>query len=236
MPDRTSSARPVLRTVTLAVDVVLLTPRGSELAVLLMSADGGKAGRVRDRWTLPSDAPRADEMLDEAAARVAREAVGATPSFLEQAAAVGGARRQVEGASNAPQVSIGYFGLVPDGGAGAQRAGEWIGLSELPALSARHREEIDLAVNAMRARVDQQPIAFRLLPPAFTLSELQAIYELLLGRRLHKASFRRSLHASALVEATDEWRSEGRGRPAQLFRYAPPRRKRVRRGIRFDLL
>jgi hypothetical protein len=88
----------------------------------------------------------------------------------------------------------------------------------------------------MRAQVDQQPIAFKLLPPAFTLSELQSVYELLLGRRLHKASFRRSLHASALVEATDEWRSEGRGRPAQLFRYAPPRRRRARRGIRFDLL
>ena len=88
----------------------------------------------------------------------------------------------------------------------------------------------------MRAQVDQQPIAFRLVPPTFTLSELQSVYELLLGRRLHKASFRRSLHASALVEATDEWRGEGRGRPAQLFRYAPPRRRRPRRGIRFDLL
>jgi hypothetical protein len=91
-------------------------------------------------------------------------------------------------------------------------------------------------MTTMRARVDQQPIAFRLLPPAFTLSELQSVYELLLGRRLHKASFRRSLHASSLVEATDEWRSEGRGRPAQLFRYAPPRRRRQRRGVRFDLL
>jgi hypothetical protein len=100
----------------------------------------------------------------------------------------------------------------------------------------RQREEIDASVAAMRARVDQQPIAFRLLSPAFTLSELQAVYELLLGRRLHKASFRRSLHAAAIVEATDEWRSEGRGRPAQLFRYAPPRRRRQRRGVRFDLL
>jgi 8-oxo-dGTP diphosphatase len=88
----------------------------------------------------------------------------------------------------------------------------------------------------MRASVDHQPIAFRLLPATFTLSELQAVYELLLGRRLHKASFRRALHASSLVEATDELRSEGRGRPAQLFRYAPPRRRRARRGIRFDLL
>ncbi|MDB4876509.1 MAG: family hydrolase [Gemmatimonadetes bacterium] len=224
MPDRTSSSRTTPRTVTLAIDVVLLTPRGSELAVLLAPGDVGKA-RGRERWTLPSDTLRGEESLDEAAARIARDAAGAAPSFLDQAATLGGA-----------QLTVTYFGLVPDAGGGARRSADWVGLSELPALGVRHREEIEVAMTAMRARVDQHPIAFRLLPAAFTLSELQAVYELLLGRRLHKASFRRSLHASALVEATDEWRSEGRGRPAQLFRYAPPRRRRQRRGIRFDLL
>ena len=118
----------------------------------------------------------------------------------------------------------------------AVRGATWTSVSDLPPLPARQREEIDSALAAIRARVDQQPIAFRLLPAAFTLTDLQSVYELLLGRRLHKASFRRSLHASALVEATDEWRGEGRGRPAQLFRYAPPRRRRQRRGVRFDLL
>jgi hypothetical protein len=43
------------------------------------------------------------------------------------------------------------------------------------------------------------------------------------------------LQASYLVEPTDEWRSEGRGRPAQLFRYAPRKRRGARRGVRFDL-
>src|SRR5437763_17050154 len=109
-------------------------------------------------------------------------------------------------------------------------------MSETAVLPARQSGVISMAISAWRARVDQQPIAFNLLPHTFTLSELQSVYELLLGRRLHKASFRRSLHASALVEATDEWRSEGRGRPAQLFRYTPPRRRRQRRGVRFDLL
>jgi 8-oxo-dGTP diphosphatase len=75
-----------------------------------------------------------------------------------------------------------------------------------------------------------------LLPATFTLSELQHMYELLLGRRLHKASFRRALAAAALVEPTDEWRSEGRGRPAQLYRFGPKKRRRGRRGVRFDLL
>lgn len=233
MPDRSSSARSAARGVTVSLDVVLFTARASELAVLLTPAVAGRArGNTRERWLLPSDTPRPDESLDEAAARVAREAIGAAPSMLEQAGAIGGGKRQNEG----PQVTIAYFGLVPDGNAAGKRVASWFGMSELPALSPRQRETVDAAVAAMRARVDQQPIAFRLLPPAFTLSELQGVYELLLGRRLHKASFRRSLHASALVEATDEWRSEGRGRPAQLFRYAPPRRRRQRRGIRFDLL
>jgi hypothetical protein len=80
------------------------------------------------------------------------------------------------------------------------------------------------------------PIAFRMLPVEFTLSELQQVYELLLGRRLHKASFRRALQGAYLVEPTDSWRSEGRGRPAQLFRYAPRKRRGVRRSVRFELL
>jgi 8-oxo-dGTP diphosphatase len=95
---------------------------------------------------------------------------------------------------------------------------------------------VDGALEAIRSRLDQSPIAFRLLPPTFTLSELQGTYEILLGRRLHKASFRRALQSAWLVEPTDEWRSEGRGRPAQLFRYAPRRRRANRRGVRFDML
>jgi 8-oxo-dGTP diphosphatase len=231
MPDRSSSTRTAPRGVTLAIDVVLFTPRGNELAVLLVPTDGTRT-RARDRWTLPSDALRSDESLDEAAARIAREALGSVPSFLDQSTALGGARRQSDGS----QVTVSYFGLVPDADGRTSENADWVGVSALPTLAVRQREEIDAAVKAMRTRVDQQPIAFRLLPAAFTLSELQVVYEILLGHRLHKASFRRSLHASALVEATDEWRSEGRGRPAQLFRYSPPRRRRVRRGIRFDLL
>jgi 8-oxo-dGTP diphosphatase len=231
MPDRPSSARTALRGVALAINVALFTPLGSELAVLLAPADGARA-RTRDRLTLPSDSLRADESLDDAAARFARDAAGSVPSFLDQAAALGGARRPADGS----QVTVVYFGLVPDAGSATAINGDWVGMSEVASLGARERGEIDAALTAMRALVDQQPIAFRLLPAAFTLSDLQAVYELLLGRRLHKASFRRSLHASALVVATDEWRSEGRGRPAQLFRYAPPRRRRQLRGIRFDLI
>ena len=228
MPVRSASARTAARSITLAVDVVLLARRRGELAVLLLSV-GGSRGRAHP--VLPSDGLRIDESLDDAAARVARSTLGAAPTFLDQAGAYGGARRQ----AGLTQVSVVYFGLVP-GDRDAGPNAEWSAFSRLPPVASRHRAGIDAALAAVRARVDQMPIAFRLLPPEFTLSDLQSTYELLLGRRLHKASFRRALHASGLVEATEEWRSEGRGRPAQLFRYTPPRRRRQHRGVRFDLL
>ena len=109
-------------------------------------------------------------------------------------------------------------------------------MADLPPLSPRQRAMVDAAVKTIQSRLDQAPIAFRLLPSTFTLSELQQMYELLLGKRLHKASFRRALQAAWLVEPTDEWRSEGRGRPAQLFRYLPKKRRRSHRGVRFDFL
>ncbi len=229
MPGRSTLARGIVRQLSVSVDVLAFTPRNGELAVALVRQS---ASRGRERWAVPTDALRTDESLDDAATRVARDALGGAPPFLEQIVTLGGARRSAE----SEQVTVVYLALVAESAASIRADMAWTTMSELPALAARHRDALEHARAAMRARLDQQPIAFRLLPATFTLSELQAMYELLLGRRLHKASFRRSLHASSLVEAIDEWRSEGRGRPAQLFRYAAPRRRRSRRSVRFDLL
>jgi 8-oxo-dGTP diphosphatase len=171
------------------------------------------------------------EGLEDAAARIAEGALGATPALLEQVGAFADARRHPGDAD----VSVGIVALTPQIEAALIGGAEWFSLAALPPLAPRHRAIVDRATTVVRQRVDQSPLAFRLLPPTFTLSDLQAIYELLLGRRLHKASFRRALQASYLVEPTDEWRSEGRGRPAQLFRYAPRKRRGLRRGVRFDL-
>jgi 8-oxo-dGTP diphosphatase len=223
----TSPMKAAVRRATLAVDVVVLSPRADALAVLLMRAPAGG----RERWSLPWDAPRPDEGLEEAAARIAESALGTAPAFFEQVGAISDGKRHPGDAD----VSIGIVALMPASEEPPAGDAEWFPLAALPSLAPRHRAIVERAAAVARQRVDQSPLAFRLLPPTFTLSELQAVYELLLGRRLHKASFRRALQASYLVEPTDEWRSEGRGRPAQLFRFAPRKRRGVRRGVRFDL-
>jgi 8-oxo-dGTP diphosphatase len=224
-----SPARSLSRRAGFSVDVALLTPHARQLAALLIRADA----RARERWSLPFDVPRAEEALDAAADRIARAALGTAPSWMEQAGAFGDGRRHPAEV----ELSVGYVGVVPLGSpAPVGGAAAWFPVSELPALAPRQRAIVDAALETVRDRLDQAPIAFRLLPPTFTLSELQSTYELLLGRRLHKASFRRALQGAFLVEPTEEWRSEGRGRPAQLFRYAPRRRRAARRGVRFELL
>jgi len=231
MPERSLLlSRPMVRSLTTAIDVVLLTPRDRTLAVLVQRVADP---RSRDRWSLPWDAPRSAEAPLSAAERVARAAIGIAPAALEQVGAFGDERRHPGDA----QLSVAFVGLVPHGPAteGAEH-GMWIDREQLPQLAPRHRAMVDAAMEEVRRRIDQSPLAFRLLPAAFTLSELQGVYELLLGRSLHKASFRRALQAAFLVEPTDEWRSEGRGRPAQLYRFAPRRRRTGRRGVRFDLI
>ena len=219
--------KPAVRRTTLAVDVVVLSPRGDALALLLVRTPAG----ARERWSLPWDAPQADETLEDAAARIARTVLGSTPSFFEQVGAVSDGRRHPGDAD----VSVGIVALSPAGAGVPAADAEWFPLNGMPTLAPRHKAIVERAAAVVRQRVDQSPLAFRLLPPTFTLSDLQGVYELLLGRRLHKASFRRALQASYLVEPTDEWRSEGRGRPAQLFRFAPKKRRGARRGVRFDL-
>lgn len=210
------------------IDLVLFTALKDQLAVLLW-----RTADAREKWALPWEQPTSDETLEDSAGRIAADALGALPAWLEQLGAFGSEKRH----PSESEISVAFIGLVPAGRpppVGGAYA--WFPVGELPLLAARQRTMLDGAISTLRVRMDQSPVAFRLLPPTFTLSELQHMYELLLGKRLHKASFRRALQAAWLVEPTEEWRSEGRGRPAQLFRYAPRKRRPAQRGIRLDML
>ncbi|HVS61414.1 MAG TPA: NUDIX domain-containing protein [Gemmatimonadaceae bacterium] len=216
-----------LRTSPYSIDVVLVTAMGNELAILLT-----RGSAERERWSLPWRTPQTGETLEATAVRVAQDALGEPPIWMEQLGAFGDAKRHPSDS----EISVAFVGLVPHETASPHAGYTWFPMRDLPPLSPRQRAIVEAAMRTIQGRLDQAPIAFRLLPLTFTLSELQQMYELLLGKRLHKASFRRALQAAWLVEPTDEWRSEGRGRPAQLFRYAPKKRRKPHRGVRFDFL
>ncbi|ACI94044.1 conserved hypothetical protein [Afipia carboxidovorans OM5] len=112
----------------------------------------------------------------------------------------------------------------------------------LPPLGAAmrfdHRRILATAIARLRSKLKYRPVVFELLPPEFTLTELQHTVEAISGRHLHKQNFRRLVEAGALTEPTGEVSTRTGGRPAALFRFrrevlqerpAPGLRVRARR-------
>lgn len=82
-----------------------------------------------------------------------------------------------------------------------------------------HRRILATAMGRLRAKMKYRPVIFELMPPAFTLTELQRTVEAITGRHLHKQNFRRLVETSAAVEPTGEVSLKTGGRPAALFHF-----------------
>lgn len=82
-----------------------------------------------------------------------------------------------------------------------------------------HRRIAATAIQRLRAKIKYRPVIFELMPPEFTLTELQTTVEAISGRHLHKQNFRRLVEGAALVEATGHTSAITGGRPAALYRF-----------------
>ena len=92
-----------------------------------------------------------------------------------------------------------------------------------PALGASmtfdHRRILATAIARLRGKMKYRPVVFELMPPSFTLLELQRTVEAISGIRLHKQNFRRLMEDQGLVERTGKFARQTRGRPPELFRF-----------------
>jgi len=208
------------------VDIALFTVAGAlnelRLQVLLIERDEEP---WRGQWALPGGFVRENEDLDAAAMRELEEEAGVKWSALEQVEAVGTPGRDTRGHI----ITVVYVGLTAGGkhelvARGDARQARWWDVSgpkPLPALAFDHADLLQRALRHLRRRLGEAPICFELLPEAFTMSELQALTEAILGRELDRRNFRRKIQELGLVEAADGTRRTGGHRPAQLFRFLP---------------
>lgn len=86
-------------------------------------------------------------------------------------------------------------------------------------MSHDHRRILATAIARLRAKIKYRPVVFELMPPGFTLLQLQRAVEALAGRPLHKQNFRRLIDQQGLVEETGQISTGTGGRPAKLFRF-----------------
>jgi hypothetical protein len=99
----------------------------------------------------------------------------------------------------------------------------WASLAEVPSESepmlSDHRRILATAVARLRGKIKYRPVVFELMPPGFTLLQLQRAVEALAGVRLHKQNFRRLIEQQGLVEETGRTITATGGRPAREVRF-----------------
>lgn len=88
-----------------------------------------------------------------------------------------------------------------------------------PAMIADHRRILATGIARLRSKIKYRPVVFELMPPVFTLLQLQRAVEALAGVTVHKQNFRRLIEQQDLVEETGQMSSDTGGRPAKLFRF-----------------
>jgi len=207
-----------------AVFVVIFTVHEQELKVLLIRRD---LEPFRGWWAIPGGRLGAGEPLDEAAARKLVEETGVRDVYLEQLYTFG----DLDRTAPAGALAIGYFALVNYDSVSLPKREDWptawFSIDDLPAsptgqreLAFDNRQVLDYARRRLRYKLEYTNVAYSLLPPYFTMSQLQTVYELILGKRLDKRNFRKRILALGIVQPTERTVIFGAHRPAKLYTFA----------------
>jgi len=191
-------------------------------------------------WALPGGFLDVGESLDHAVARELREETGMKDVYLEQLYTFGDPDRD----PREHVVDVAYLALVrpddyvlstTDKESDAQDA-RWFPVGSLPdKVAFDHRKIFDLGFRRLKAKVRYAPIGFELLPPEFTIKELQSIYELILERPLDPRNFRKRILLSGLLQDTG-MKKAGTAPRATLYRFNKDEYERqTTLGINFEI-
>jgi 8-oxo-dGTP diphosphatase len=186
----------------------------------------------RGAWALPGGFVRESEDLEAAARRELQEESGVEDVFIEQVATIGTPGRDPRG----HVVTVLYVGLIagdhPLHATGDVTDARWFdvaGPEPLPRLAFDHANLLDRGLAHLRRRLSEAPaFCYELLPERFTLSELQALTEAILGKEMDRRNFRRKIKELDLLAETGSTRQRGRHRPAALYRFDPKQLRQFR--------
>ena len=199
------------------VDNVIFGFDEGDLKVLLIkSGEEPYAGK----WALPGYFIYPSEDLDAAATRVLEELTGLRNVYLEQVRTFGAPRRHPFGRV----ITVAYFSLLKISAFTLQPASialqaRWHSISKVKDLAFDHNEILEACFNRLKWLVRARPVGFELLPPKFTLTELQHLYEAILETELDKRNFRKKILSMDLLIGLDETQEGVAHRPARLYRF-----------------
>ncbi|WP_337187217.1 NUDIX domain-containing protein [Phenylobacterium sp.] len=200
-----------------ATDIAVFTLRRGALHVLLIERGGEP---FLGAWALPGGFVQPEEDLDACARRELQEETGVEADVLFHFANFSAPARD----PRERVISVAYLALMPSdelrvaGSSDAAQA-QWFPIGDLPPLAFDHEEILRQALANLGARARGVTLLFALLPPRFTLSQLQAAYEAVTGEEAEKRNFRKMVLGLDCVRETDDF-AHGSHRPARLYEAA----------------
>ena len=210
----------------ISVDTVIFGFNGDQLKVLLLKM------KFNQQYFLPGGYMKKEENLESAAIRILRERTQLDKIFLQEFAVFSELNRSEETFKDFPDdlwhkkrfISVGYYALVnhkdvsPIGDELSESC-DWIILDELESqnITMDHKQIIEKALNTLREQISYKPIGLNLLPEKFTLSELQKLYEAILGRTLNRGNFYRKIKNIGILKKLDEKRKGGAHKAPDLY-------------------
>jgi len=172
----------------------------------------------RDEWSLYGGFVGENESLDDAASRVLLNLTGIKKPYMKQVGAFGEINRD----PGERVISVAYCSLINvkdyDSNLLKQYGVEWVNIDELPQLYSDHNKMVKHAITMLRQRIDDEPLCFNLLPELFTLTQLQRVYEAILGKEIDKRNFRKRVKAIEIIEQTALIDKQSSKRGAALYR------------------
>ncbi len=203
---------------SVTVDCIIFGLDNDDLKVLLIERGHPP---FQGSWAFPGGFVDINEPADLAAKRELQEETGIGDMYMEQLYTFSRPDRDPRGRV----ISIAYYALVkldkyaqPKGSSDARRA-EWFSISELPELAFDHQEIFQKAFARLQSKIRYQPVGFELLPEKFTLSQLQKMYEIIIGKDLDKRNFRKKILKMGLLTDLDERQKGVPHRAAKLFKF-----------------
>lgn len=207
-----------IRFAALAVDAVCFRVIDGRMEVLLGKVDSGN-NIYNGKWAHIGGLIRATETAEQAVDRLLADKAGVKNVYKEQLYTFSAIDRDPRGRV----VSVAYIVLINGANTedftSSQTETVWQSVSKLPKLAYDHNEIAQIAIDRLRAKIMYTDISRHLMPQEFTLSDLQKVYEAIIGEGMDKRNFRKRITSLDLLEDTKRTLKKGVMRPAALYRF-----------------
>jgi 8-oxo-dGTP diphosphatase len=202
-------------TVPLTVDCVIFSFEENALKVLLIKSD---LAQFQDKLSLLGDNVQVHEDLDTAAKRVLKERTGMNNVFLEQVHTFSRPDRHPGGrvitTVYASLLNIKHHELIIH-----DNELKWHVVNQISEMAFDHKQILEVCTKWLQKKVQEEPLAFNLLPVKFSLRQLQNVYEAILDVKLDRRNFRKKFASMGFLNDANEMETHVTHRPGKLYTF-----------------